>query len=145
MKLPRCRFLHLAASETLFGLAAAALTLVAGEALAAEVSMRRVLSCVGPDAKIEIYLPETLVTGTGAQNAKLDKQVVGYYSLDLSDAGKGKTLEPIHVRYSRDKKSVIVDQYTRKLPPTAVAVAGATVDFDQRFATGAKCGPFNEE
>jgi hypothetical protein len=131
--------------KTLIGLAATALTLVAGEAPATDVAMRRVLSCVGPDAKMEVYVPDALVTGTGVQNAKLDKQVVGAYSLDLSDAGKGKTLEPVHVQYSSDRKSVIVDQYTRKLRPTAVAVAGATVDFDQRFATGAKCGPFNQE
>jgi hypothetical protein len=118
--------------KTLIGLAATALTLVAGEAPATDVAMRRVLSCVGPDAKMEVYVPDALVTGTGVQNAKLDKQVVGAYSLDLSDAGKGKTLEPVHVQYSSDRKSVIVDQYTRKLRPTAVAVAGATVDFDQR-------------
>ena len=71
--------------------------------------MRRVLSCVGPDAKIEVYVP---------QNGKLNKRVVGAYSLDLADAGKGKTLEPVHVQYSPDRKSVIVEQYTRKLPPT---------------------------
>src|ERR1700733_16187633 len=29
------------------------------------------------------------------------------------------------------------------LPPTSIAVGGATVDFDQRFGTGAMCGPFN--
>jgi hypothetical protein len=65
--------------------------------------------------------------------------------LDLTDAGKGKTLEPVRVQYSKDKKSVIVNQYSRKLPPTAVPVSGGTVDFDQRFATGAECGPFNQE
>src|SRR5271169_731579 len=124
--------------KMLIALAATALALITGAASAADVAMRRVLSCVGADAKMEVYVPEALVTGTGMQNAKLDKQVVGAYSLDLSDAGKGKTLEPVRVQYSGDRKSVIVNQYTRKLPPTAVAVAGATVDFDQRFATGAK-------
>jgi hypothetical protein len=49
------------------------------------------------------------------------------------------------VSLSRDRKSVIVDQYTRELPPTSIAVGGATVDFDRRFGTGATCGPFNEE
>ena len=29
------------------------------------------------------------------------------------------------------------------LLPTAIPVAGGTVDFDQRFGTKAKCGPFN--
>jgi hypothetical protein len=104
--------------------------------LAADVAMRRVLSCVGPDAKIEVYVP---------QDAKLKRRVVGMYSLDLTDAGKGKTLEPVYVQYSSDEKSVVIDQYTRKLPPTIVAVAGATVNFDQRFATDAKCGPFGQE
>jgi len=131
--------------KTLIGLAGTALTLVAVEASAAEVAMRRVLSCVGPDAKMEVYVPDALVTGSGVQNAKLAEQVIGAYSLDLTDAGKGKTLEPVHVQYSRDRKSVIVTQYTRKLPPTAIPVTGATVDFDQRFASKAKCEPFNQE
>src|SRR5450755_1400470 len=102
------------------GLLAAGLTLVTGGALAADVAMRRVLSCVGPDAKTEVYVPEAVVTGAGVENVKLEKQVIGAYTLDLTDAGKGKTLEPVHVHYSRDKKSVIVGQYLRKLPPTAV-------------------------
>jgi hypothetical protein len=120
-----------------------ALAVVPAEA--ADVAMRRVLACVGPDARIEVYVPQSVVTGTGVQNAKLDAQVTGAYSLDLTDAGKGKTLEPVRVRYSKDRKSVIVDRYTRRLPPTAIPVAGGTVDFDQRFATGAKCGAFNED
>jgi hypothetical protein len=123
--------------------ATTALTLAAHDVLAAEVAMRRVLSCEGPDAKMEVYLPEAVVTGTGVQNVKFDKSITGAYSLDLTDAGKGKT--PVRVSLSRDKKSVIVDQYLRKLPPTSIAVAGATVDFDRRFGTGAKCGPFNKE
>ena len=49
------------------------------------------------------------------------------------------------VSLSPDKKSVIVDQYTRKLPPTRVPVAGGTVDFDKRFGTAAKCGPFQAQ
>jgi hypothetical protein len=109
------------------------------------VYMRRVLSCVGPDAKMEVYVPEAVVSGPGVENVKPERQVVGAYTLDLTDAGKGKTLEPVRVQYSKDKKSVIVNQYSRKLPPKAVPVAGGTVDFDQRFATGADCGPFNQE
>jgi len=129
--------------KLLLGLAAAALALAAGDASAADVAMRRMLSCVGTDARMEVYVPEALVTGAAMRNAKLDKRVIGAYSLDLSDAGK--TLEPVHVQYSGDRKSVIVNRYMRKLPSTVVAVAGAPVDFDQRFATGAKCGPFNQE
>jgi hypothetical protein len=124
----------------------AALTFFAtGNVSALEVAMRRVLSCEGPDAKMEVYLPEAVVTGRGVQNVKFEKPITGAYSLDLTAAGKGKSLQPIRVLLSRDRKSVIVDQYTRKLPPTAIPVAGATVNFDQRFGTEAKCEPFNEE
>ena len=126
-------------------LASMAITFVAGAADSADIAMRRVLSCAGPDAKIEVYIPETAWAGAGVGNARLDTRVVGAYALDLSAAGKGKTLEPVHVQYSKDKKAVIIDQYTRKFPPTLVAVVGATVDFDQRFATGVRCGSFNQE
>ena len=94
---------------------------------------------------MEVYIPEAVWSGTGVANARLDAEVTGAYALDLTGAGKGKMLEPVHVQYSKDRKAVIVDQYTRKLPPTQIAVTGATVDFDQRFATGAKCGPFNAD
>ena len=96
--------------KKLAGLAATALALGTVQASAAEVAMRRVFSCVGPDAKMEIYIPESLWSGLGVQNAKLDKQATGAYSLDLTDAGKGKMLEPVHVQYSNDKKSVVVTQ-----------------------------------
>ena len=115
------------------------------EASAADVPMRRVLTCNGPDAKVEVYVPEAVISGRGVENAKLDRPVTGAYSLDLTEAGKGKIIEPVRVFYAKDRKSVIINQYTRKLPPTFVLVAGATVDFDKRFATEEKCGPFNEE
>ncbi len=121
------------------GLAIAPALLFASQAEAVEASMRRGLSCTGPDAKIEIYLQEAEPAG------QTDAKIAGWYALDLSGVGKGKTLEPIRLQYSRDRKAVIIDQYTRKLPPTRIAVTGGTVDFDQRFATGAKCGPFNQE
>jgi hypothetical protein len=79
------------------------------------------------------------------QNVKLDKQATGAYQPRSDRRRKGKVLEPVHVQYSNDKKSVVVTQYTRGLPPTRIAVGGATVDFDQRFGTQAKCGPFNQE
>ena len=60
---------------------ATTLVILSGQAPAAEVAMRRVLSCVGPDAKIEVYVP---------QNGKLNKRVVGAYSLDLTDAGRAR-------------------------------------------------------
>jgi hypothetical protein len=113
-------------------------------ASAADVAMTRVLACEGDDAKMEVYLPRSVVTGTGVANANLSTPVVGLYALDLSAAGKGKSLEPARVSYTPDKKMVIVDQFTRGLPPTRIPVGGGTVDFDQRFGTNAKCGPFND-
>jgi hypothetical protein len=102
----------------------AALTFAASHVWAGEVVMRRVLSCEGPDAKMEVYLPEAIVTGRGIRNIKFDKPITGAYSLDLTDAGKGKTLEPVRVSLSRDRKSVIVDQYTRR-PPSRLAARGS--------------------
>ena len=40
-------------------------------ALAADKPMRRVLTCVGPDATMEIYLPESDVSGVGVDNVDL--------------------------------------------------------------------------
>jgi hypothetical protein len=54
-------------------------------------------------------------------------------------------LEPVRVSLSADKQTVIVDQYTRKLPATRIPAGGGTADFDQRFGTAAKCGPFNRQ
>jgi hypothetical protein len=108
-----------------------------------ESYMARMLACEGPDAKMEVYLPQSIAFGGGAK--ALDRPVIGYYTLDLTDANKGKMLEPVRVSLSADKKTVIVDQYTRKLPPTRIPVAGGTVDFDKRFGTAAKCGPFQAQ
>ena len=101
-----------------------------------EAYMSRVLACEGPDAKMEVYLPQSVVSRT------LNHSVIGYYALDLTEANKGKSLEPVRIRLSPDKQTVIVEQYTRGLPPTRIPVAGGTVDFDNRFGTAAKCGPF---
>jgi hypothetical protein len=114
-------------------------------ALAEETSYRRVLACQNEDARMEVYVPEKLITGIHVDNAHIAMPVVGLYALDLSDAGKGKYLEPVRVSLTPDKSAVVVDQSTRKLPPTKVPVAGGTVSFDNRFATNTKCGAFNEE
>jgi hypothetical protein len=108
-----------------------------------EAAMARVLACEGPDAKMEVYVPQSVAFGGGAK--ALERPVIGYYTLDLTEANKGKMLEPVRVSLSADKKTVIVDQYTRKLPPTRIPVAGGTVDFDKRFGTAAKCGPFQAQ
>ena len=108
-----------------------------------DAAMIRVLACDGADAKMEVYLPQSLVN-KGDQAIRKMKPTIGWYTLDLTSAEKGKVMEPVRVSMSADGKTVTVNQYTRGLPPTAIPVAGGTVDFDQRFGTKAKCGPFNQ-
>jgi hypothetical protein len=104
--------------------------------------MIRMLACEGPDASMEVYVPQSVVYGKVPLASALAQPVIGYYTLDLSGANKGKSLEPVKVSISADGKTVIVNQYTRGLPPTLVPLGGGTVDFDKRFGTQAKCGPF---
>lgn len=92
---------------------------------------------------MEVYLPQSAVFAKDGMRA--GQATTGYYTLDLTDANKGKSLEPVRVTLSADKKTVTVDQYTRGLPPTRVPVGGGTVDFDQRFGTGAKCSAFRAQ
>jgi len=105
-----------------------------------EAYMIRMLACEGSDDKMEIYLPQSAVS----DRTMIKNSVIGYYSLDLSEQNKGKPLEPVRIRLSPDKKTVIVEQYTRGLPPTRIPAAGGTVDFDNRFGTDAKCRPFGD-
>src|SRR6266436_4757598 len=97
---------------------ALALVSLATPAAAADEAMKRVFTCKGDDAAMEVYIPQSAVRGVGLANVKVDQPITGAYTLDLTDASKGKSLEPVHVSLSPDKKFVIVDQYTRKLPPT---------------------------
>jgi len=114
--------------------------------------MIRMLACEGEGGRMELYLPQSVVFGNPRQSVSFgghamrpNQIVTGYYALDLTDANKGKSLEPVRVTLSADGKSVIVDQYTRGLPATHIPVQGGTVDFDQRFGTAAKCGPFQSQ
>jgi hypothetical protein len=92
---------------------------------------------------MEVYLPQSIVFGKTPLAEALARPVIGYYTLDLSDMNKGKLLKPVSM--TPDRKTVIVNQYTRGLPPTRIPVGGGTVDFDHRFATNAKCGPFQHQ
>jgi hypothetical protein len=103
------------------------------------------LSCVGSDAKMEVYIPQSTVFGSAPLTRALAQPVIGYYALDLTAENKGKSLEPVKVSMTADGKTVIVNQYTRHLPPTRIPAGGGTVDFDQRFGTQAKCGPFQSQ
>jgi hypothetical protein len=125
---------------------------VAAKSPGEEAWMIRMLACEGEGGRMELYLPQAVVFGNPRQSVPFgghamrpNQTVIGYYALDLTDANKGKSLEPVRVTLSADGKSVIVDQYTRGLPGTRIPVQGGTVDFDQRFGTAAKCGPFQSQ
>ena len=101
--------------------------------------MMRVMACKGDGVAMEVYLPLEIAMS----DILSMKPTYGYYALDLTEALKGKPLESVLVSISKDKKFIIVDQYSRKLPPTRIPVEGGTVDFDQRFGKQAKCGEIN--
>lgn len=107
--------------------------------------MIRMLACEGPDAKMEVYIPQSIVFGGAPLAQALAHAVIGYYTLDLSAENKGKSLEPVKVSMTADGKTIVVNQYTRGLPPTRIPMSGGTVDFDKRFGTQAKCGPFQSQ
>jgi len=90
-------------------------------------------------------VPQSVVFSTTPIARAMARSVVGYYTLDLSDANKGKSLEPVKVSMTSDGKTVIVNQCTRGLPPTRMPAGGGIVDFDKRFGTKAKCGPFQHQ
>lgn len=95
----------------------------------------------GSDVRMEVYVPQSSAYGKELPtDAK--KAVVGYYALDLEKLGKGKPLEPVKLWKDEKAKAVVVDQFTRGHPPTRVPIDGGVVDFDKRFAEGARCKPY---
>jgi hypothetical protein len=84
--------------------------------------MIRMMVCTQQNSpNMEVYLPQSIVFEKKPLAEALARPVIGYYTLDLSDANKGKSLEPVKVSMSADGKTVIVNQYTRGLPPTRIA------------------------
>jgi hypothetical protein len=121
-------------------------TAAAAKAPGKEAYMVRVLACeVSDGAKMEVYLPQSVVFRRNRKPLTLEHPVIGYYALDLTEANKGKVLEPVRVSFSADRKKVIIDQYTRGLPRSKIPLSGGTVDFDKRLGTAAKCGPFQAQ
>jgi len=102
-------------------------------------------SCKGDNASMEVYLPSSLADSNTAIQQLGDTRVQGYYALDLTPYGKGKPLEPVLIGLNAAKTMIILDQYTRGLPPTAIPVAGGgdTLNFDNRFGTNAVCTRVN--
>ena len=108
-----------------------------------DVPMTRIFACQGPDARMEIYVPQTLLKKRNIGKQGLGGTVNGLYALDLTDAAKGKMLDPVRLRSTRDNRSIVVEQFTRKgLKPATIPLNGGTLDFDQRFGAGARCEAF---
>jgi hypothetical protein len=108
-----------------------------------DAPMTRVFTCQGPDAKMEVYVPQSLVLKRNIEKLGLGGTVNGLYALDLTDAEKGKVLEPVRLRSTKDNKAIVLEQFTRKgLKPATIPMAGGTLDFDPRFGTQATCEPF---
>ena len=109
-----------------------------------DVPMTRIFACQGPDARMEIYVPQSLVLKRNIEKQGLGGTVNGLYAFDLTGAQKGKVVEPVRLRSTKDNKSIVIEQFTRKgLKPATIPLAGGTLDFDQRFGTGARCEAFS--
>jgi hypothetical protein len=90
----------------------------------------------------KVFFPDTIAENN-VDNLK--PNTLGFYTLDLTFANKGLPLESIKLSPTADKKGVIVNQYTRGLPPTTIPIKGGTVDFDHRFAEGLTCLPYGQD
>jgi hypothetical protein len=94
----------LSRSRTLMKIAATTAALSAAcanlaQAAGRDRSMMRVLACTGDQVAMEVYLPLEV-----AMSDILNmKPTYGYYTLDLTEPGKGKPLEPVLVSISEDE------------------------------------------
>ena len=125
-------------------LSAAAIGLVASliaSQLSAQEAYNRVFLCDGDGVKMEIYIPESASRDFALKDGR---PVLAWYALDLSDPdlNKGKSLEAVLVRYAEDRRALILYQFSRGLPLTVIPMGGGVVNFDNRFGSDAKCGPF---
>ena len=109
--------------------------------LSAQEAYNRVFLCDGDGVKMEIYIPESASRDFALKDGR---PVLAWYALDLSDPdlNKGKSLEAVLVRYAEDKRALILYQFSRGLPLTVIPMGGGVVNFDNRFGSDARCGPF---
>jgi hypothetical protein len=109
--------------------------------LSAQEAYNRVFLCDGDGVKMEIYIPESASRDFALKDGR---PVLAWYALDLSDPdlNKGKSLEAVLVRYAEDRRALVLDQFSRGLPLTVIPMGGGMVNFDNRFGSDAKCGPF---
>ena len=110
--------------------------------LSAQEAYNRVFLCDGDGVKMEIYIPESASRDFAFKDGR---PVLAWYALDLSDPdlNKGKSLEAVLVRYAQDQRALILYQFTRGLPLTVIPMGGGVVNFDNRFGSDAKCGPYD--
>jgi hypothetical protein len=115
-------------------------SLVASQ-VSAQEAYNRVFLCDGDGVKMEIYIPESASRDFALKDGR---PVLAWYALDLSDPdlNKGKSLEAVLVRYAEDRRALILYQFSRGLPLTVIPMGGGVVNFDNRFGSDAKCGPF---
>jgi len=132
---------HMVKERSFFAAAGIALAASSAPACADNEAMTRVFACENEDAKMEVYMPQSALE----RWPNLDRPVVGAYALDLTAALKGKHLETVRLSVTPDKKALVVDQFTRKLPPTRIPVDGGTVNFDNRFGSAAKCAALKSQ
>ena len=109
--------------------------------LSAQEAYTRVFLCDGDGVKMEIYITESASRDFALKDGR---PVLAWYALDLSDPdlNKGKSLEAVLVRYAEDRRALILYQFSRGLPLTVIPMGGGVVNFDNRFGSDAKCGPF---
>ena len=53
-----------------------------------EAYIIRMLACEGPDARMEVYIPQSIATNDAALARGLARSVIGYYTLDLTGPTK---------------------------------------------------------
>lgn len=96
-------------------------------------------------ASVEIYVPVDVGNGTrDALSKGLKRKRQGFYALDLTSFGKGKSLEPVLLEFSKTADGLLVDQYMRMWPVRFVPWGGGTVSFDERFASDLVCSPLGQ-
>jgi hypothetical protein len=133
---------HILAKLFIAGLMSAVSPAGAG-GLFLEVPMTRIFACKGQDAAVEVYVPQLVIQKRDIAKIGLGRTVNGLYALDLSGSHKGKTIEAVRLRSTKDNKAIVLDQFTRKgLKPAVIPMAGGTLDLDQRFGTKVTCEPF---
>ena len=109
-----------------------------------DVPMTRVFVCHGAQARIEIYLPQSLLLKRKVETVGLGRTVNGLYAVDSADADQAKVIEPVRLRSTKDNKAIVLEQFTRKgLKPATIPMAGGTSDVDRRSGTDAKCEAFD--